>query len=214
MITRRFLALTLVLAACPPPDPPPPGGPPMDDFFPFDGERSWTYESTDTSLSFRLVSTLVGEVGESDVGRIYEVETARACAGTDPDCVDGELEHTLRWSSDGVAGVYVHGIDDADLDPPVRLTADQGWRDQTHTTDSGGRTWTSTIEGFEACPVAMSVDWDTCVRIRVEADGDGAPLAGTWWANAGFNVVAFEREGDTGTWQLSDQECIDCDGAW
>lgn len=207
--------LVLALAACAPSDPPiESGGYVSAQLFPFDGERTWTYRSTDDTLAYELVVVSEPPPDVADALNVYTVRYARRCVSNDPECVDGEA-FSLRWASRVGEGVLVYGYDDVQLDPPVRIADDRTDAGDVAETVTGGATWTSAMEGMSDCPVAMAVEWDSCARFVVESDADGGPLAGTWWAARGHNVVAFEPAGDVGRWELAELDCEgECDGTW
>jgi hypothetical protein len=208
--------LVLALAACGPPTVAGPGGPPYvsAELFPFDGERTSTFRSTDEALSYELVVVSTPPPDVEDALNVYTVRTSRRCVANDPECVDGEL-YTTRWASRVGDGVFVYGWDGVELDPPVRVANDRTGVGDVAETTTGGATWRSTMEGMFECPIAMSAEWDSCARFVVEADTDGGPLAGTWWATKGNGVAAFERDGEAGRWELSGIDCEgECNGVW
>ncbi len=197
-------------------------GVPIPDLFPFDGLRHWEFTSTDTSVRYRLVAEMLPEDPDTIDGRtVYTVDYFTECVAQDGSCVDGELLRSLMWASDGSDGVFVYGYDNGsglvELSPPVQIGTDAMKRGDVVESTTDGTTWSSEMMGLEPCPVNMNVAWDDCGKFEVTAaDGDGSPIAGTYWANAGFNVVAFEWSGDeTGQWGLSNHECLEeCDGVW
>lgn len=204
-------------------------GSPVWKLFPFDGQRTWEYISTDESLSYKLVASSILEPEVVRNKNVYTVDYAVECVRTDPECVTGTLLRQLRWSSTVTDGVLVHGwsVDGgplADYDPPVRITADMAERDDVFVTESGGITWISTVLGVDECPIHMNAAWDECTMFEVAADvdgdgapdeGEGYPLAGTYWMTQGNGTAALEIVGDSGQWQLSDLGCEgECDGSW
>lgn len=191
------------------------------EMFPFDGDRTWEYISTDTEISYKLVANTVGEPDVIDSTNVYAVEYKVECIGNDPECNDGELLRRERWSSHSRDGVHIHGFESiaegvtVDFDPPMQVAKASMARDEVVSTSTAGATWTSTMLGIEDCP--GQEDWDQCGAFLVETDAavGGYPIAGKYWAVAGHNLVAIELEGDTGRWELSDSDCTgECDGRW
>jgi hypothetical protein len=179
--------------------PPPPIGTDVWELFPFDGQRTWTYTSTDAAVGYRLVATSTGEGEDLGDATGYRVRY-------DSDAGDALFE--LVWSSDTVDGVRVHEIDGVAQDPPVVVATDDMNRDDAVTSGA----WTSTFDGFVQCPIAMAADWPECGELVVAGEGS---LAGTWWAARGNGVAAFEPAGGSGRWELSSAACEgDCDGSW
>ncbi|MEZ4236708.1 MAG: hypothetical protein R3F59_11245 [Myxococcota bacterium] len=187
--------------------------------FPFDGERTWDYQSDDVTATYKLNVLSVGEFETIEGKKVYTLSTTKECVANDPDCV-GDLVYRMSWSSDPSNGVYIWGYDLGDgqveLRPPVQVAYDTMERDESVKTTTGGVVWTSTMRGIESCPIKIIAEWDECGVFEVAADGgDSFPLAGTYWATAGNGIAAFQHEGDEGTWQLSDIDCQgECNGDW
>lgn len=214
----RTPALLVLLMACKPYDPVF-GGSPVWQMFPFDGVRTWEYISVDTELSYKLVATSLGEPEVLAGTNIYNVEYSTHCVTTDPECVEDEVIRKVKWSSTVTDGAYIHAYDAGDgfvdLVPGVRLTYDDMSKDDVIETVVGNVTWTSTMLGIEQCPVTLSADWDECGAFLLEvSEGDGYPIAGTYWATVGNGVAALEIVTES-QWQLSDISCEgECDGSW
>lgn len=190
------------------------------DTFPFDGERTWEFTSSDTTLTYKLVATSDQEPEAVDGVNRYVVDYWTRCLGADEECVDGESLRTIQWSSDVSGGVFVHGYSEgggafAQLTPPLHVAKDVMKRDEVLETVTGGATWTSTMVGEDTCPVLLADDWN-CVIFDIASDtGDGYPLAGRYWTVKGTGFSAMEIATETGQWQLSSTECEgDCDGEW
>ncbi len=218
----RALALALpaaLLAGCTGDNPYTFSGLVTYELFPFDGDRVWEYINTDETLPYKLIATTVGS--ESQGGRnVYAVQYAKECVANDPDCVDGDVLRTVRWSSTSSDGVhlwgYTMGSTTVEFDPPVQLTLSTMKRDDVVTTTTGGADWTSTMVGTDVCPIAFTGNWDECIVLRLETTAaDGYPLTGTYYAAARNNLAAIELDGDSGRWELSDFDCSgECDGSW
>ncbi|MEQ1508069.1 MAG: hypothetical protein ABMB14_37920 [Myxococcota bacterium] len=195
-------------------------GSPVWQMFPFDGERTWDYINTDTTLPHKLIGTSVLEPEVIGGVNVYTVQYVKECVGADPACVEGELVRKIRWSSTVSDGVFIHGYDIGagivDLVPPVQVTEDTMERGDVLETESGGIVWSSTMNGIEQCPIKMTADWPECGSFTIAADvGDGYPVAGDLWATKGNGIAAMQLATETGQWQLSDVDCQgDCDGKW
>lgn len=213
------MTMALWLFGCPGPDGIGDGsGLPVWTMFPFDGERTWEYTSTDETLGYRWIVRSSGEPDLVDGTAIYTLVTETSCFGADPGCVDGEVVRRTKWSSTSADGVRIHGYDPGDgfvdLLPPVRLVADEADRGDVVETVSGEATWTATMGGLEPCP--GNPTWTECGVFELAVDtGDGAPIAGTYHATVGNGIAAFELAPEAGVWQLTDGDCSgDCDGSW
>lgn len=196
------------------------GGSPVWQMFPFDGDRTWDYISTDTALVYKLIVTSLDEPEVIDGRNVYTLSYATECIGVSESCVDGEVIRRVQWSSDVGNGVFIHGYDDGDgftvLEPPLQVAEDTAKKDDAITTTTGGGNWTATMMGIESCPIKLTADWPECGRFEVTTDaGDGYPVAGTYWATKGNGIAAFELATEAGQWQLSDIDCQgECDGTW
>ena len=192
----------------------------MSGLFPYDGDRTWEYISTDQELPYKLIATTVGS--ERHDGRnVYTVQYAKECLASDPTCVTGEVLRTVRWSSTSGDGVHIWGYtlggsNPVEFDPPVQVALDTMKRDDVAETRVDGADWTSTMLGTDICPIAFTANWDECGVLRIETTAtDGYPITGTYYAARRNNLAAIELEGDTGRWELSDFDCEgDCNGVW
>ena len=226
-MSRSFLLVLPLLAACGSPQEPESAPTPVWDNFPFDGSRTWEFVNTDATVPYKLVAHSDGIPDEAFEGHnVYPVTYSTDCVTGD--CED-ELLRTIWWSSDIVDGVLIHAYEEGSwsptYEPPLRLSPPDSTFDTPIETITDGFEWTSRLEAFEHCPVHMNTDWGPdCARFVVE-DGDDEAwtnegLTGTWWAIKGVGVVAFELEGETGRWQLSGFECEpteddeECVGVW
>lgn len=196
-------------------------GEPVWELFPFDGQRTWDYISTDESLSYKLIAQSLNEPEQKDGSNVYTVDYSTECVAADADCVDGEILRKIQWSSDIDDGVFIHGFavgsdPITELSPPLQISKEVAKRDDFVETSTGGAMWTATHMGTEVCPIRMNAAWDECTRIEIAVDaGDGYPIAGSWWATKGNGVAAMEIATETGQWQISDVACEgECDGTW
>jgi hypothetical protein len=185
----------------------------MADFFPLDGtERSWEYGNIDVELDYKLVSELDiegSELSEDQRYRIFNLSTRAECLPNVDDCGAG-WKYDYKIAASRGLGVTLHGYQLPGADPvvfesPIRL-ADVQMKsgDSRESGEVDGHTWTTTFMGVNSdCDQTMPVDWK-CGQLVLESDPPGHWLAGTWWAAAGYNVVAFERTNDPGKWRVTD----------
>jgi hypothetical protein len=185
----------------------------MNEFFPFDGPRTWKFINEDDKIPYLLVGKLNEEYETTNGGdtRIFEIEFSKDCFRDDADCVEEEYVRTWWWSYDGTNGTLLHGNklkgESEDLfDPPVSITSPNMKKDEFVETETAGGAWTSTFVNVEECPVQWEVNWDDCVLLDVDdGDGDpstGNPASGTFWAVKDYNIVAFDVPGEPGRWEL------------
>jgi hypothetical protein len=211
------LFVALALSGCTPlPDDKFKGYDPSD-FFTFDPDYRWEYVSTDTELKYALYGQINPELEESvDDGatKIRTFEFFKNCVGNDPTCVEDEFVRSFQISVNSLFGTYLWGsaagADATDFDPEVAITGRYSKKGDVVETETGGKTWTSTMRTIEACPVQWNVEWPTCLVYDVDdGDGDlkaGDPMSGTWWMVAGYALVAFDLAGETGRWELQDHD--------
>jgi len=213
---RASLLPLLVFAGACPPNVPGYQGERMDQYFVFDevdGERSWEFVSLDTSLAYLLLGDLVDETEDINDGqtRIHSIRYTRDCLGADPLCEDNSYDRTLLLSFDNVNGALFHGYqfdgeDEFRYENPVVLVTTHVNQDDVNTTETDGLTISSSFVGFEECPNQWNVDWPDCTHFLIEVEGGSTPLAGDWWVNVGFNIVAFDIEADSERWELKSAE--------
>lgn len=197
------------------------GGVEFGEYFPFDGERAWTFVNTDPAVTYKLQAVLDLEATEPfETDSIYTVRYSVLCVTDDPTCVDGEELFSIRWRSTQSSGVFVHGTAvggvEQEFKPPLQLFPREGKVGDVFEGKGGGVTYATEFVATEVCPVKLNVDWDACIRFQITAEGaDGYPLTGDWWAINQYNVVALQLEGESGQWQLSDSDCEgECNGEW
>jgi hypothetical protein len=178
----------------------------MEGYFPFDGERSWEFISTDTTVGRKIVSTLDSTPEDGASHTIYTITSTRECLDVDPDCKGTELLRDVRWSADQTDGVLIHSWDEGGtnttFDPPLQLALPRMAVGEVAETQTNGVTYTSTFQAITDCPVQWTDAWTECVQLVVDDGGAGTAPAGTWFAVSGYNVVAFQLTGDTGQWEL------------
>lgn len=179
----------------------------MADYFPFDGVRRWEFVSTDLSVPYKLVGDLQ-PVDVVDGVSLHTVSYTRRCLGNDPTCEDGSFVRAMTWRSDRSRGVFLHAADNGQgavaFDPPVQVGLAEMKRNEVVTTETAGVTWTSEVVEVEPCPVQWNVDWPECLRLELR--GGASSVSGDYWVINGFNIVAFDIEGEPARWELSKHE--------
>ncbi len=202
---RIALGLLVLMSACEP-QPVRVSGWQMENFFPFDGARTWEFTSDDVESRHLLIATLDPEaVNLEDGSSLHEISYDLECADVnDTECEDAWVR-SLTWSTsrtDGVKITELHGPDiDLVFDEPVLIAGDEMTVGDSVT--SAG--FTSTFESIEPCPVLWTDDWDTCAHMVVTGSGPGSEdIVGDYWAVSNFNVVGLKLESDAAQWRLSD----------
>jgi len=180
----------------------------MAPYFPFDGERTWEFASTDTSLDYKIVGTLDSnfETMNDGVSDVYTVKYDKKCNNDATGCSD-DWVRSMRWSTDGQYGTLIWSVENAagstPFDPPLQITQPEMLSGDSVSTTTDGATWTSTFQGLDTCPVTWTSDWgDQCAHFVVDDGGAGHGIVGDWWTITQYNVVAWKLADDTGTWQL------------
>lgn len=180
----------------------------MDDFFPFDGARTWEYANTDVTVPYKMIATLDSGYEDADGTKIFTVDYSYECLNPKgKDCPNAGFVRAVRWSANASSGVSMHSFEDisgrTEYDPPIALTSGRMVVGDTVETQTGGVDYTSTFEVIVSeCPIQWVDTWSDCPKITLDDGGAGAPLAGEYYAIGGYNVVAMELTGDTGQWQL------------
>jgi hypothetical protein len=211
----------MVLVGCEP-TPPTYNGFVMEDFFPFDGDRTWEFVNDDPTLSYHVIATLdpVFEAAENGAQHIYTINYTIECFAEDPSCVTGDpfRVRAIRMSSDQSFGTLIHSVDFTDtgietFDPKIELTGKNGKPGDVWTTDTAGFTFASRFDHKADCDVPYTDQWTDCVTILVDGDGTdnvanvegGHPLFGEWTAVTGYNVIQFQWRDDPQPWRLLSQ---------
>lgn len=178
------------------------------DFFPFDGvERSWTYES-DTELDHRLHAVRSEEPRDIEGTSIWTVQSDLTCIDPDDtECVESHYR-TYEISAEAGSGVLLHSLaigdgEVVDFDTPIQLGDRDTIANESWVTETNDATITVTFTGSEDCAIRWTDNWNDCVVLDVDDGGANTGLAGTIWAVASWNMVAFEIGDDTGRWELS-----------
>lgn len=217
-----WLALVCVgLSACPDPITITSSGEDTWKYFPLDGDRTWTYQSDNTSLPYRLVAHKPAENEVvNDLGtRAYTISFNADCLGIDPPCdvdADGDLIPDVEttplfvWklSSDSSRGAQFHAFNDEIFDPAVKLASADMSDTEVVTTESGGTTFSATIISEEPCDVPY---WrgqppEGCKVFQLDDGGAGSPIAGEYMSIVQFGIVRFRQGTDGDTWSLKAYE--------
>jgi len=206
------LALVCSLAACTG-NPPVNNGFLMTDFFPLDGTRTWEFSNLDETVPYVLDGQL-NPVPETDPENrdgtfIHRVRLTARCKEGQTECGEG-WKYDYQISADNSFGIRLWGYDSPDTgpvtfaDPVVLAKARMVFDDTKESLGIDGHDFVTTFEDVsEDCDEDLQVKW-SCARLRLDSDPPGHILAGTWWAVAGYNVVAWQRTGDTGKWRTKD----------
>ena len=202
----------------------------MNDFFPFDGVRTWEFISSDTTVPYLMNAELgqTPELVEEGVTKVYTLSYSTSCPAGVADCTE-DMEGWVRdiKLSEGGRGARIHGFDSPEtgpvvFEPPITLAARTMEVTDTVTTTTGGETFTTRFDNYgDFCDVPYTSEWNQCIVLTlcngvfetnpdngVEEcvdDGDPHPLSGVYTAVAGYNIIAFELAGDPGRWQLIKQ---------
>lgn len=193
----------------------------MAKYFPFEGNRTWTYKADDNTTPYLLIgrSAEESELTADGNTRVYTVNFTYQCFGAAEPCLEdldednvpdltGAAAFSWSMSANSSSGVNVHAFDGTTYDPPVRLADRQMSINESVETVSGGTTYTSTYEAQGACPAPY---WrgsppEDCVQLVLDDGGAGSAIAGEFWAIFQFNIVAFTRTADGVAWQLNDYD--------
>ncbi len=176
----------------------------MDDYFPLDGERSWTYSQLQEDIVWKMNVEKVSQTildGSTEIVTLehYNDET-------------GDLLYSVDWSSDSSTGIQIWGFSDeqtgesARYDPPVQVADKTMLTNESTETETDGRTFVSTFLGLQECSNDWRSDWE-CAAIEIDdGDGDdnaGPPFAGTWWMATSWGTSRFIPTGYTDAWVLA-----------
>lgn len=179
----------------------------VSDYFPLDGDRSWRYSAEDETVTTQMSVEKVPQTNTVDATEIVTLEYYDYAEGA-----AGDLLYTIQWSSDSSDGVQVWGYSDevagtsVSYDPPVVFGRRQMVAGDTYSTETDGRTFTTTFEVVEPCPNDWRADWDCLKMVLDDGDGDdaaGPPFAGTWWIASSYGPSRFLTTGLSSEWVLA-----------
>lgn len=165
-------------------------------FFPQDGHRAAVYVQQGTAWARTVEKADTPEARDGD----------EAWTWTHAREDDGAPLGALVWSSDAVHGIRVHAwaVGDRDLevlDPPVQVSPVGDRMEVGEVVESGA--WTSTLVGFETCPVAWGIDDWNCAHLALEGD---LWFAGDWWLAQDQGVAWMRLQGDEERWDLAEYD--------
>lgn len=177
----------------------------MADYFPLDGDRTSTYYNADTNVGFTLIVEKTFPTERVEGTEIVELEHSKE--------EDGAVLGAVKWSSEDK--ILIHGWRSGTdayttFDTPVVVADEYMLSGDVETTETNGATYTSTLVGFEACPVTWGVEWDDCAHIKLDdGDGDdsaGPMFAGDYWLVTRYGVAWMKTTGYGEKWDLSNHE--------
>jgi hypothetical protein len=190
-------------------------------WFPLDGELTWTYQSDDISLPYRLVAHKPDEsepFGDSLV-RIHTITFTYDCLGVSAPCdvdadeddvPDLEVETAFVWkvSADSSKGALFHAWSEQTFDPPVKIASPSMFINDTAVTESGGTTYTSLYreQGLCDAPYWRGAPPDDCITFQVDTTGSSTPLQGILQTIYQFGFTKFQLDGQSEAWRLVDFE--------
>jgi hypothetical protein len=177
----------------------------MDKQFPLDGDREWQYLNDNEGVEHPIRVEKLSTPRMVDTIAVYTLEYYNE--------ETGDIVRSVDWSSDSINGVLIHaythyeaGEDPVEFDPPIQFADDEMAPGASVVTETGGYTFTSTLEGSEPCPNHYVPDWDECLRMTLDdGDGDdsaGALVAGEYWLVPSFGTAWFRMTPDSDNWRL------------
>lgn len=185
----------------------------MSDFWPVDGERSYTYQSVDEAIDWQLRVEKKPETTQVE-GR--EVSTFEVSDGAN---VFGSYQQST------VAGdaVLIHGYSTGatgemiTFDPPVAITdssdrmrVNESVTTETDASDGTHYTFTSTYAGqVQSCPNIYTDKWTQCVNMVID-EGDDDPTTGPIFAGdyvlvTSYWVSTFAIPAPAGEWDATQE---------
>jgi hypothetical protein len=187
----------------------------MTDFFPLDGTRSWEFANMNSQVNVVLDGQLNPNlesdpaIREDDVV-VHRLRYTARCQEGQPECGEEGWKYDILMSADTTWGVQLWGYDTPEtgavaFEDAIRLAeVRMAFDDFRESPGIDGHDFVSTFETVsEDCDELLSVKWE-CARLRLDSTPPGHWLAGTWWAVAGYNVVAWQRTNDLGKWRTTD----------
>lgn len=167
------------------------------DYFGFDGERVWKYQSEDPETPYTLV------VEKTDYLFADGTETVTFEYSTeDPQ----ELLGSVTWSSNTISGTgiagYMVGDEEVSFDETIILATSKMVTGAVTETVTNGVTFTSTMVGEEPCQNNWSADEWECLHFILEASEGDYPFLGDYWLANGWGVSIFNVDG--GAWRSAE----------
>lgn len=182
----------------------------ISEYFPQDGSRTATYINEDTSIVYKLYGE---KLPDSELIDDREVYTWNFYQKTDDDLT---AYFNIQWSAPAGDGAYIYGYSEGTdaivpFDPPIGVGPldDTMANGDVVTTETSGKTWTSTLIESQDCPVEWgTLDWEACQHMEI-SDGtpDGSPLfEGEYWQVTQYGTAWFLPGGASSKWVLLDYE--------
>ena len=163
----------------------------------------WTY-ANESMEDFMEVSVLATErVSGTEVATFQYVNVDE----------DNTLLFHIKWSSDSVNGIQIHGytLSDAswvNFSQPLQIVERQSEPYASIGNTVDGHFYTSTFETYEACPNLWTENWN-CMKVVISSEEpNAAPFLGTWhWATE-YGTSLFKPEGAEHPWKLASHDWI------
>lgn len=179
------------------------------DYFPLDGStRVASYRAVAGGMDWTLELTKA-ETTTVDGVEVVTLEYFDATAS--------DLLWQLRWSSDSVHGVRVHGFTDVQadeevvFDQPVVLV-ERGVQAQPVVTETNGFTFTASAGTYEGCETYWVPSWadERCLVVSL-SDADGLPdthgiITGEYRLLPSYGPAWLDLDAFEDTWWMSDFE--------
>lgn len=176
------------------------------EYFPFEGERTWTYVADTDAVSPNVDYNLFVDKAGSRMDGTTEIVLLEYRKNDE----SGDLLYSIEWSSDNANGVRVwsyevQGGDSVTFDDPILFSSYQMVVGDEVTSSSNGIEITSTLAGLEDCPNYWTDNVWTCLHFTVE--GAEVPFAGDWWGAGSWGASRFQNP-------YVDQEWVLASGYW
>lgn len=177
------------------------------EYFPLDGQRTWTYVAdTDAASPNVDYNMFVEKTGSQnrDGSDVVTLEYRNQATN--------DLLYSIDWSSDSAGGIQVwaysvQGGESVTFDEPVQFASYKMAVGDVAESQTNGKTFTSTLEAKDDCTNYWTENVWECLYLYVEdGDGDdnqGVPFAGTWAIAASWGATRFQPTGIAQDWVLA-----------
>lgn len=177
------------------------------EYFPMEGDRTWTYVADTDAVSPNVDYNLFVDKVASRLEGGTEVVTLEYRRNDEA----GDLLYSIDWSSDSAGGVQVWGYSvqggsSASFDDPLLFAEYKMVVGDTTTTSSNGVEITSTLTGLEDCTNYWTDNVWTCLHFTIDGSDD-LPFAGDWWGAGSWGTTRFDNP-------MVDQEWVLATGYW
>lgn len=204
---KTGLILALGLTACPGTGGTTYTGHSTYEYFPFEGQRSWTYVADTDVAAPNVDYNLYVEKVDSNMVGSNELALLEYRKNDDT----GDLLYSIEWSSDAADGVLiwsyeVQGGESVTFDEPLQFAQYRMTVGASVTTSSNGVEITSTLAGVEDCPNYWTSQVWECLHMQVEGP-DNLPFVGDWWGAGSWGASRFQNS-------FVDQEWVLATGKW